>query len=220
MNENERPREKAIKFGIESCSNRDLIAIMLRSGISNKSVLQLADEVLMKERNLGTLQCLSLEQLISIKGIKKAKAIELLACFELSKRISKDQIFDDVVIDHPSVLTQWLNKEIGFLKQENFIAIYLDTKNKIIFQKTIFIGCLDRSVVHPREIYREAVRVNASKIMVVHNHPSGDLTPSQSDLIVTQRIKEVGQVMGIPLMDHLIVGNNKYFSLREKNLLD
>lgn len=220
MCESERPREKAIKHGIDKLSNRDLLAIIIRSGIPNKSVLQLADELLTKERNLSRLQCISYEQLIKIKGIKQAKAIELLACFELSKRISKDEIFDEVIIDQPKTLVQWLNKEIGFLRQEHFLAVFLDTKNKIINEKTIFIGSLDRTVVHPREIYKEAIRLNASKIMVVHNHPSGDCTPSQSDILTTQRIRDVGVVVGIPLMDHIIVGNNNYFSLRENKLLD
>lgn len=208
-----------MRYGIEQCSNRDLLAIILRSGIKGQSVLELADQVLSMEENLAMMTQLTYEELIQIKGIKKAKAIGLLACFELSKRISCEAIRPAIHIDNPSCLADWLNKKIGFMDQEHFIVIFLGTKNQILKDKTIFIGSLDRSIVHPREIYKEAVKLNASKIICVHNHPSGDVSPSPNDIVATQAISEAGKTVGIPLLDHLIVGKNTYLSFREQGLL-
>lgn len=219
ISEQERPREKALRYGIEQCSNRDLLAIILRSGVRGKSVLELADQILSMEQNLALMTRLTYEELIQIRGIKKAKAIVLLACFELSKRISSDQVNSAMCINKPSSLSEWLNKKIGFKDQEHFMVIFLGTKNQILKDKTIFIGSLDRTIVHPREIYKEAIKLNASKIICVHNHPSGDVTPSPNDITATQAISEVGKTVGIPLLDHLIVGNNHYLSFREKGLL-
>lgn len=219
ISEQERPREKVLRYGIEQCSNRDLLAIILRSGVRGKSVLELADQILSMEQNLALMTRLTYEELIQIRGIKKAKAIVLLACFELSKRISSDQVNSAMCINKPSSLSEWLNKKIGFKDQEHFMVIFLGTKNQILKDKTIFIGSLDRTIVHPREIYKEAIKLNASKIICVHNHPSGDVTPSPNDITATQAISEVGKTVGIPLLDHLIVGNNHYLSFREKGLL-
>lgn len=219
INEQERPREKVLRYGIEQCSNRDLLAIILRSGVKGKSVLELADQLLSMEQNLSMITRLTYEELIQIRGIKKAKAIVLLACFELSKRISSDQVISAMCINKPSSLSEWLNKKIGFKDQEHFMVIFLGTKNQILKDKTIFIGSLDRTIIHPREIYKEAIKLNASKIICVHNHPSGDVTPSPNDITATQVISEVGKTVGIPLLDHLIVGNNHYLSFREQGLL-
>lgn len=219
ISEQERPREKVLRYGIEQCSNRDLLAIILRSGVKGKSVLELADQILSMDQNLAMITRLTYEELIQIRGIKKAKAIVLLACFELSKRISSDQVISAMRVDKPSTLSAWLNKKIGFMDQEHFMVIFLGTKNQILKDKTIFIGSLDRTIVHPREIYKEAIKLNASKIICVHNHPSGDVTPSPNDITATQAISEVGKTVGIPLLDHLIVGNNHYLSFREQGLL-
>lgn len=219
ISEQERPREKVLRYGIEQCSNRDLLAIILRSGVKGKSVLELADQILSMDQNLAMITRLTYEELIQIRGIKKAKAIVLLACFELSKRISSDQVLSAMRVDKPSSLSAWLNKKIGFMDQEHFLVIFLGTKNQILKDKTIFIGSLDRTIVHPREIYKEAIKLNASKIICVHNHPSGDVTPSPNDITATQAISEVGKTVGIPLLDHLIVGNNHYLSFREQGLL-
>lgn len=219
ISEQERPREKVLRYGIEQCSNRDLLAIILRSGVKGKSVLELADQLLSMEQNLAMITRLTYEELIQIRGIKKAKAIVLLACFELSKRISSDQVISAMCINNPSNLSEWLNKKIGFKDQEHFMVIFLGTKNQILKDKTIFIGSLDRTIIHPREIYKEAIKLNASKIICVHNHPSGDVTPSPNDIVATQAISEVGKTVGIPLLDHLIVGNNHYLSFREQGLL-
>lgn len=208
-----------LRYGIEQCSNRDLLAIILRSGVKGQSVLELADQVLSMQQNLAMLTQLTYEELIQIRGIKKAKAIGLLACFELSKRISCESVAPTFRIDNPACLTDWLNKKIGFMDQEHFIVVFLGTKNQILKDKTIFIVSLDRTIVHPREIYKEAVKLNASKIICVHNHPSGDVTPSPNDITATQAISEAGRTVGIPLLDHLIVGNNAYLSFREQGLL-
>lgn len=219
MNELERPREKVLRFGITHCSNRDLLALILRSGVKGKSVMELADEILAKRKNLSLLQTLTIQELMDIKGIKKAKAIEILAVFELSKRLSLDELPEEISINSPETLVSWLNKEIGFTDQEHFMVIFLDTRNRMIYSRQLFVGSLDQSIVHPRDIFKEAIRLNSSKIMCVHNHPSGDVSPSSADLLATRSIQEVGELVGIPLLDHLIVGKNNFLSMRSEGLL-
>lgn len=219
MNELERPREKVLRFGIETCSNRDLLALILRSGVKGKSVMELADEILARKKNLSMLQTLTIQELMEIKGIKKAKAIEILAVFELSKRLSLDELPEEISINKPETLVSWLNKEIGFTDQEHFMVIFLDTRNRMIYSKKLFVGSLDQSIVHPRDIFKEAIRLNSSKIMCVHNHPSGDVSASSADLLATRSIQEVGELVGIPLLDHLIVGKNNFLSMRSEGLL-
>ena len=219
MNLEERPREKALRYGVDALSNRELIALLLRGGVMNHSVLEVADDVLHLRKNLAELQNVSYFELCEIHGISKVKAMELLSVFELMKRMNRQQCFDQVFVGSPQLLVGYLNQKIGFLDQEHFLVLFLGTKNQILFEKVLFIGTLDRSLVNPREIYKEAVRLNSSKIICVHNHPSGDCTPSDADYVVTNAISDVGEMMGIPLLDHLIVGHNSYFSFREKNLI-
>ncbi|MEG0290088.1 MAG: DNA repair protein RadC [Erysipelotrichaceae bacterium] len=221
MSEAERPREKAILNGIESISNRDLLAIIIRSGTKGSSAMQLADHILMLGHSLCDILSLDMSTLTTIKGIKETKALQILACFELSKRIAFDQSKQErIQVNHPKVIVDWLNKEIGFSSQEHFIVIFLDNKNHIISYKTLFIGSLNASVVHPREVYKEAIEKKAAKIMVAHNHPSGDPQPSENDIITTRCLKETGDIVGIPLLDHIIVGKNNYISFAQKLLID
>lgn len=220
MCEPERPREKAYQNGIESLSNRDLIAILLRCGTKGMSVLQLSDELLKSCNTISDLMDLGMNDLLKQKGIKKAKAIQLLASFELSRRIALDQTQKQKVrIEEPQTLASWLNMQIGFCSQEHFLVIFLNTKNEILSYRTLFIGSLNASIVHPREIFKEAIQSGCAKIICAHNHPTGDTQPSDQDIAVTRCIKETGEIIGIPLLDHIIVGRNHYLSLRERQLL-
>ncbi len=208
----QRPREKAIKLGVDQLHDRELLAIMIRHGYQGCSALQIADQLLM-EFGLDRLPSLSLKQITKIKGLKDIKAIELLACFELSKRIMANQVLSTDVVNNPQTLIDWLKRQVGFLQQEHFIVVFLNTKNHIITYKTLFIGSLDVSVAHPREIFKEAVACSAAKIIAVHNHPSGDVTPSEKDVSLTDLLNKAGKMMGIPLIDHLIVSKHSYHSI-------
>lgn len=211
----DRPREKVKELGIRSLSHRELLALVLRSGIKGKSALDLADELLKQANGIHGLVGLEYDQLIKISGIKSAKASEICAITELSRRMALYQSMHVDVVDQPSSLIHWLKKEMGSLKQEHFLVIFLNTKNHIIGYKPLFIGGLDRSIVHPREVFKHAVNHSAARIVVVHNHPSGDVTPSENDWMVTQVLEEAGQTMGIPLLDHIIISERGYTSLRE-----
>ncbi|MDD3923989.1 MAG: DNA repair protein RadC [Erysipelotrichaceae bacterium] len=207
-----RPRERAVSVGVENLHDRELLAILIRHGYQGCSALGIADELLNKY-GLAKLPSLSLKQITNIKGIKKVKALELLACFELSNRIMSQQIFDEDVIDNSQKLVKWLRSQLGFVQQEHFIVVFLNTKNHIITYKTLFVGSLDVSVAHPREIFKEAVACSAAKFIAVHNHPSGDVTPSEKDVSLTDILSKAGKMMGIPLIDHLIVSRFSYHSI-------
>jgi DNA repair protein RadC len=211
----ERPREKVKEFGIKSLSDRELLALVLRSGIKGKSALELADDLIKQANGIQGLNGLEYENLIRINGIKSAKASEICAISELSRRMAFYQSTNVDIVDQPQRLVQWLKKEMGSLKQEHFLVVFLNTKNHIIGYRPLFIGGLDRSIVHPREVFKHAINHSAARIVVVHNHPSGDVTPSENDWNVTQVLEEAGQTMGIPLLDHIIISERGYTSLRE-----
>ncbi len=214
------PREKVRMFGWQSLSDDEVLAIMLRTGVKDFSVQEVAKQLLVTSKGLAGLTSLTMQECMSVKGISNIKAIELGASFELVKRVLRSSLPYMNVIDHPQVLFDWLRLEIGDKQQEHFLVIYLNTQHQIIGVKTLFVGTLDRSIIHPREIFKEAMAVSSSKIMVVHNHPSGTLTPSKADIQVTKNLKEIGELMGIPLLDHLIVSTSGYVSLRQMNMFD
>lgn len=220
LNEKERPREKALLNGIKSLSNRELIALLLRSGTREKSALEVADELLCTFETMGDLGSSSIHDVMHIKGIKEAKAVELLAAFEIGKRIALDDIQEKVQIGKPEDVVDWLQQEIGFCNQECFYVIFLNQKNQIQSYKQMFTGTLTNASVHPREIFKEAMRLGCARIMVAHNHPSGDPTPSNADIELTNHIVESGKMVAIPLMDHIIVARNAYISFRQMRLID
>lgn len=211
----EKPREKLANYGVRSLSDVELLALLLRSGIKGLPVLDLAQTLLNQAKGLLGLTTLDYQDLIRIPGIKQAKACELLALGELSRRMALTQSLDVDVVDQPIRLIQWLRKELGGLDQEHFLVVFLNTKNHILGYRVLFRGGLDRSIVHPREIFKYAVSYSAARIIVVHNHPSGDVTPSANDYQVTQVIEEAGATMGIPLLDHIIISSSGYTSLRQ-----
>lgn len=216
----ERPREKALRTGIESLSSRELLAVLLRSGVCGSSSLMIADQILMKAGGVSGLPAMTLKQLMAIKGINKVKSLEILACFELARRIALEKSLEQDIVENPEQLISWLKQEIGAKQQEHFLAVYLDAKNHILEYRILFKGTLDASLVHPREVFKEALLVSACRILVIHNHPSQDLTPSRADQRMTQRLKQAGELVGIELLDHLIVSSTDYFSFRAHGLLD
>ena len=211
----DRPREKMKNLGIRALNDAELLGILLRNGIPGKSSIQLAQELLTLCGSINNLSALDGATLESIKGIKDVKASEILALCEVSRRMAQQASLEVDVIDQPSRLVNWLKKELGSSQQEQFMVVFLNTKNHIIGYKILYMGGLDRSIVHPREVYKEALKVSAARIIAVHNHPSGDVSPSENDRIITKVLEEAGDTMGIPLLDHLIVSHYGYTSLRQ-----
>ncbi|NBJ68666.1 MULTISPECIES: DNA repair protein RadC [Clostridia] len=215
----DRPRERLLKNGPAYVSNAELLAILLGSGTREESVISLANRLLMHFEGLKLLNDATIEELTAIKGIGTAKGVLLLAAMELGKRMNGFQPEERYVIRSPEDGAYYVMEELRSLNQEHFVALYLNTKNQIIHRQTIFIGSLNASIVHPREVYREAIKRSAASVIVAHNHPSGDPAPSQEDIYVTRRLVESGKMIGIELIDHLIIGNRNYVSLKEKGYL-
>ena len=215
----ERPRERFIQSGPESLSNHELLALMLRTGTKEESVLQLANRLLTHFEGLRLLKDATLDEMTAIKGIGSAKAIQVLAAIELGRRVSNLNYDDRYVIRSPEDGAKYVMNDMRFLTQEHFVTLYLNTKNQVMNKKTVFIGSLNASIVHPREVYKEALRRSAASIICIHNHPSGDPSPSREDIEVTKRLNECGRILGIDLLDHLIIGENKFVSLKEKGYL-
>ncbi|MEG0076370.1 RadC family protein [Anaerorhabdus sp.] len=215
----ERPREKALKFGVKGLSNTELLALLIRTGYQGFSSLAVAEALIKKAGGLNGLSRLSKFDLIGVKGIKEVKALEIMSCIELARRMSYEEIEKKDVIKDPRKLIDWLRNEIGNELQENFLVVYLNVKNHIITYRILFKGTVDCSLVHPREIFKEALLHSSSKILLVHNHPSSDTEPSLADLEMTQQIVECGEMMGITVLDHIIVSGHNYLSFKAKGLL-
>ena len=215
--EADRPREKLIKKGSQNLKDEELLAILLRTGREGKNVLEVAKQILRKYSKKRLFK-MKYEDLSKIKGIGPAKACIILASQELVKRALKIQ-------DSGLPIVQSINDvilQVGYIREktrEHFVAIYLNARNELLFRKHIFIGTLNASLVHPREIFSEALRHNAASVILVHNHPSGDPEPSEDDLEITKRISEAGKIMGIDVLDHVIITKNKIFSFKEKKLI-
>lgn len=217
--EEERPRERMLRFGPERLSNAELLALLLRTGSTGESVMLLAQRVLSKTGGLKALTQVSLQELMGIHGIGPAKAVQIMAGVELGQRISRLLPEERYAIRSPQDAAQFVMEELRFQKQEHFICLFLNTKYQVIGKQCIFKGSLNASVVHPREIFHEAIRFSAAAIICVHNHPSGDPTPSPEDLEVTERLVEAGKLMGIELIDHLVIGDQSYMSMREHGMV-
>ncbi|MEQ2466230.1 DNA repair protein RadC [Niallia sp. CLA-SR-H024] len=214
--DDERPRERFIKQGPESLANHELIALLIQTGSKNESVLTLANKLLIHFDGLRLLKDASLDELKAIKGIGTAKAIQLMAAIELGRRVSNLEFTDRYCIRSPEDAAKYMMNEMRFLTQEHFVCLYLNTKNQVMHKQVVFIGSLNASIVHPREVYKEAFRRSAASIICLHNHPSGDPSPSREDIEVTKRLVECGKIIGIDLLDHIIIGENKFISLKEK----
>ncbi len=217
--EDQRPRERLIQDGPQSLSNHELLAIILRTGTKEESVLQLANKLLTSFEGLRLFKDASVEELTNIKGIGSVKAVQLLAAVELGRRIHRLQYEDRYVIRSPEDAANYVMEDMRFLSQEHFVCLYLNTKNQVLHQQTVFIGSLNASIVHPREVFKEAFRRSAASFICLHNHPSGDPSPSREDIEVTKRLNECGKLIGIELLDHLIIGDQKFISLKEKGYM-
>ena len=210
------PRERLAKEGVEALSNQELLAILLRTGTRQASVFEIAQKILSNLSSLTDLKKMTLQELQSLSGIGRVKAIELQAMIELGHRIHKHETLEMESILSSQKLAKKMQQELGHKKQEHLVALYLNTQNQIIHQQTIFIGSATRSIAEPREILHYAIKHMATSLILVHNHPSGAVSPSRNDDHVTKLVKEACDLMGIVLLDHLIVSHSSYFSYREK----
>lgn len=215
----ERPREKALKMGVETLSNIELLALVLRNGIQGTSVFDIAEEILIMSGGIENILYLKDYELRSIRGISVAKSLELMASFELTKRAAFQKVKQLPQIYQANDIVDWLRLELGYLKQEQCLVVFLNTKNRIIRYKTIFQGGLSECTVHPREIFKEAMACSSASIIVVHNHPSGDPTPSREDIMITKQLKDAGQLVGIKMLDHIIITNDSFVSLAQSNII-
>lgn len=213
----EKPREKFKNIGVKNLSNEELIAIILRTGTKDISVKDLAITLSKKINDISNYNDLSIANLTKIKGMGEVKAITLLSAIELGRRTIKMHAKEKISITNAQIVYELYKYELINLKQENLIVLFLNTKKQIITSKTVFIGTINKIIVHSREIFHEAIKNCAVYIILIHNHPSGDPTPSKEDIEFTKEIKEVGLLIKIPLIDHIIIGNNKYYSFYDNN---
>lgn len=215
----DRPRERMMQYGAEALSHAELLAILLRTGTKQQSAVHLAGTVLKECGSLRNLMDMSIEELTSIRGIGPAKALQLRAGIELGRRLSKSQPGDVVVVRSPRDAADYIMDELRYLKKEHFICLFLNTKNHIIAKETLSIGTLNASLVHPREVFRAAIKLSSASIICAHNHPSGDPAPSPEDVSLTKRLAEAGQLVGIEVLDHLVIGDGRFVSLKEQGYL-
>ncbi len=215
---NLRPRERLKEVGVENLTDQELLAIILSTGTKNKNVLDLALDIL-KKYSLIDLKDISIENLKKIKGIGEVKAIGLVASIELGKRIVLKPIINNKKLTGSKEIYEEMKYLFYDKKQEYFYALYFNNNNELITKKLLFIGTLNRSITHPREVFKEAYLVSASYIVILHNHPSGNITPSKEDITFTNSLITTGKLQGIPIIDHIIVGNNNYYSFYEHTMI-
>ncbi|UXS58906.1 RadC family protein [Staphylococcus ureilyticus] len=218
--DHQKPRERMLSQGARYLSHAELLAILINTGRKGSSSLDIANELLKSVDNLKELKALSINDLNKIKGVGLYKALILKAAFELGERIHSGSVDDKIQITSPKDVADFMMGQMEHLKQEKFIVLFLNSKNIVIKKKTIFIGTLNASIVHPREIFSEAIKYASNAIIVLHNHPSGDTTPSNEDIKTTERLRECGQLLGIDLLDHVIIGDHEYLSMVEEGYFD
>ena len=214
----ERPRERLKNYGIESLSNEELISIIIGSGTTNISCKDLSLMIMNEIKDVSNLKDMNVDNLIKIKGVGISKASSLLASVELGRRVYQTK-FNKVILNTPQKIYLYVKDLFNDKKQEYFYTLYLDNKNHLLEKKLLFIGTVNKSVVHPREIFKYAYIYSASSIIIIHNHPSGDVDPSKEDIILTKNIMEIGAINKIPLIDHLIIGNGSYYSFNDNGFI-
>lgn len=214
------PREKALEYGISSLNNNELLALIIKSACRDRNVFELADEIISMANGFQNLLSLTYEELTSIKGIKKAKAMEILAILEISKRLSKVDRICEPQLNSPSRVVEWLRFSLGYSLQEEFFAVYLNARGAVIKSEVLYKGNSRTSSVGVDGILRKAILLKASALLVAHNHPSDNVEPSAADIELTKKLASASALMGIALFDHIIIGKSSYFSFKNHGLLD
>ena len=214
----ERPRERLVMYGANSLTNEELLMILLKTGTKDCSVKEVSLNLLNSCNGINNLKDMTLNKLIKIKGIGKVKAIELIAIIEFAKRMNEDiSISSLMYCTNPANIIRYFNYLFKDKKQEEFYVIYLDNKKKFIDKMKLFVGSINSTITHPREIFKNAYLLSASFIICIHNHPSGDASPSREDIVFTEKLKTIGEIHGIFLIDHIVIGNGNYYSFYEDN---
>ena len=216
----ERPRERLVKYGAKSLSTDDLIAIILKTGVRDYSSKYLAGEILKMVDDVSELKNITLNKLIKINGIGAVKAIEFLAALELGRRVYDSKPLDNnLKCNSASKIFKHFKSELSGEAQECFYCLYLNSSKRLIDKKLLFKGTLNKSMIHPREIFKEAYLSSAAYIICMHNHPSGNVIPSSEDINVTKNLIQIGKLQGIPVIDHIIIGDNNYYSFYENDMM-
>jgi len=220
--ENERPKERLIRYGAEALSEAQLLSIIINSGSSatKKSAVELSRNLIKKFGDLEGLESASITELCSIEGIGETKAVQIKSAMELGKRrVSEKHSPYGKAFSTSEEVSRYFTPMIGSLKKELFKILLLDSQNKMMKEVTISEGSLDSSIVHPREVFKPAIKDSAASIILMHNHPSGDPAPSRNDESITKKLVSTGEIMGIPVLDHIIIGKNGYFSFCDKQMI-
>lgn len=222
MKDRNQPYERFLDLGASALTESELLAIILRTGTKGVNALQLSQNILALGRcqnGLLDLYDITLDELTKLNGVGIVKAVKIQAILELSKRIATSNAKVKVKIDSPNSVADYFMERMRHLQREIVYLVVMDTKNQIVSEQVLSIGTINMSLLSPREVFLVALRNNASSIILLHNHPSGDCSPSEQDICITKKILEVGKTLEIPLLDHIIIGDNKYFSFKEKRFI-
>lgn len=213
------PREKALNYGITSLTNEEILALVIKSGSKENSVFDISKDLIKKANGFKNLLSLNYEELLEIKGINKAKGLEILAILEIAKRLTNVDTVNEDSLTSPNKVFDWLRFNIGFSNIEEFFAIYLNAGGKIIKSEVLFKGSKNQSIVAIDELLRKAILLKSSAIVICHNHPSGNVYPSDNDKFITSKLKSACDLLSIKLLDHIIVSNSNYYSFKQNGLL-
>jgi DNA repair protein RadC len=211
----DRPRERFLKWGKESLSTEELIAILIQSGTYEESVLEVAARIHRKFKSIRSMRMASLYDIMQVQGMGPVKAMQLLAALELGKRLTSEAFEDRPFLGSPQKVYAYLKDDLEMLDQEHFVVLYLDTKGHLIQKMQLFKGSLNASLIHQREIFKHAVKLSAASFIMVHNHPTGDASPSVQDIRVTKIMVKASELMDIQVLDHVIIGKNQFYSFKE-----
>lgn len=214
-----RPRERLMQEGAGILSDSELLAILLRTGTRSTTAVDLASYILAKFGGLRALVDASVEELSAVKGVGPAKAVQVKAALELAKRLATASAEKRPLVKSPEDVAGLAMEKLRHLDREHFMALLLNTRHEVLYQETVAIGTLNSSTVHPRELFKSAIKRSAAALILLHNHPSGDPTPSKEDIEVTRRLEKAGRLIGIEVLDHVIIGDNRYTSFKAEGLI-
>lgn len=220
---NDRPYEKCFKKGAEALSDAELLAVIIRTGAKGQKSIDLAGQILQLSKSCNGILGIyhsSILELMQIKGVGKVKAVQLKCVAELARRINKAIKEESVSFEHPKTIAEYYMEELRHEEREKLILVMLDSKNCLIKDTVLSVGTVNASIVSPREIYIEALRSNAVAVIMLHNHPSGNCNPSREDILLTNKVRKCGNMLEIKLLDHIIIGDNKYMSFLEQNMFE